>query len=91
MKSRFVKFLKKNKDWQYYLVPLIITLLSYLSYRPCRGMFCIFAGRGIPLPYFNGEWNGLAFLFDFIFWGILYIVIRLIIWLFKIVIKKITS
>jgi hypothetical protein len=89
----FVKDFKKNKKWHYWLVPLLITLISFAYHDPCKGMFCFFSGRGFPLGYYSdtnsfGIW---ILAIDFIFWAFFYIIIWIIIWFFKIIIKKINK
>lgn len=66
--------------FRYLLMPILLTLMSILYDRPCEGFFCIFTGRGFPLPFFSdGNFFWPTFGIDFIIWLlILYPITRFI-------------
>ena len=76
----------------FFLAPILIicaTLLSLLYGEKCSiggGLmnFCIFEGKGFPLPFYNQygiQWQAL--IADFIFWALSYIIIYFLITLFR--------
>lgn len=82
----------KNKIYKFIsgiLLIVAIVLLSLLYNQGCpigNGLvnFCIFEGRGLPLPYYNLygiDWQLL--LLDFVFWGLLVFIIIFIICFLK--------
>lgn len=62
----------KIGKWKYILAPLLLVIVSFLYSTPCGGGFCILAGRGLPLFYYNGHFYYLLFIIDFIAWSIIY-------------------
>lgn len=82
-----IKFYRKLiMSLSFVVVALLISLLYRESCPSGGGLmnFCIFEGRGFPLPYYNLykiDWSVL--LFDFIFWGLVALIICFFIFLFK--------
>jgi len=80
---------KKVGRLKYLLAPAFITLMSFWYNTPCEGFFCIFSGRGFPLPFFvDNHWSFLIFVIDFLIWTIiLYPFACGVMWFFKKMLK----
>lgn len=65
----------------YFFIPLILTLLSFVNYISCSGFFCFGpSGRGFPIYYYIDSYPPIVnlkyFIIDYVFWFILYLIIR---------------
>lgn len=69
---------------KYLLIPLMLTLASFIVHDSCEDVICLFPGNGFPLGYYyNNNFTILFFVIDFIIFLILYFFILKIIKILK--------